>query len=215
VAELSWAPTASRSALLEIKDELRLVKDGYEFLDEKRILLAAEMLRQRDEYRQRQQNFEERFRVAVDALVETTAEQGLQGIQVAPTAGLPGARIELQSRPYVGQVMLEASFFPGEPVRSHEAIRPTPQLAACRDAFSDLIDVAAALAASAANLARLAHEYRRTERRVRALENIVLPEIHRDINIMEEHLELIEQEEIIRVRTLRFDPACQNRESSA
>ena len=62
------------------------------------------------------------------------------------------------------------------------------------------------LAASTANLARLAHEYRRTERRVRALENIVLPEIQRDIDIMEEHLELVEQEEVIRVRTLRPDP---------
>jgi len=59
------------------------------------------------------------------------------------------------------------------------------------------------LAASGANLARLAHEYRRTERRVRALENIVLPEIHRDIDFMEEHLELVEQEEVIRVRMLR------------
>ena len=41
---------------------------------------------------------------------------------------------------------------------------------------------------------------------MRALENIVLPEIDRDIDIMEEHLELVDQEEVIRVRTLRCDP---------
>ncbi|MBT8104164.1 MAG: ATPase [Woeseiaceae bacterium] len=203
MTELSRAPTASRSALLEIKDELRLVRDGYEFLDEKRILLAAEMLRQRDEYRQRQQDFIERFHLAADALVEAAADQGLQGLEVAPPTELPGARIELQSRPCVGQVLLEASFTSGEPVRGPEAVRPTPKLAACGEAFTDLFDVAAILAASTANLARLVHEYRRTERRVRALENIVLPEIHRDIDIMEEHLELVEQEEVIRVRTLR------------
>lgn len=206
MTELSLATTASRSALLEIKDELRLVRDGYEFLDEKRILLAAEMLRQRDEYRRRQQAFTERFRTAADALIEAAADQGLQGIEVAPPIELPGARIELQSLPYVGQVLLDAGFSSGEPIRGPEAIRPTPQLAACRDAFAELIDVAARLAASIANLARLAHEYRRTERRVRALENIVLPEIHRDIDIMEEHLELVDQEEVIRVRTLRYDP---------
>ena len=203
MAELSQAPTASRSALLEIKDELRLVRDGYEFLDEKRILLAAEMLRQRDDYRERQQDFSERFRLAADTLVEAAADQGLQGVEVAPPTGLPGARIELRSRPYVDQVLLEASFASGEPVHGPEAVRPTPQLAACQAAFNDLVGAAAKLAASAANLARLAHEYRRTERRVRALENIVLPEIHRDIGIMEEHLELVEQEEVIRVRTLR------------
>ena len=205
MTELSRAPTASRSALLEIKDELRLVRDGYEFLDEKRILLAAEMLRQRDAYRRRQRVFSDQFRAAVDALAEAVADQGLQGVEVAPPTELPGARIELKSLPYVGQVLLEAGYVPGEPLRGPEAIRPTPQLAACRDAFAELIKVATKLAASGTNLARLAYEYRRTERRVRALENIVLPEIHRDIDIMEEHLEVVDQEEVIRVRTLQYD----------
>ena len=205
MTELSRAPTASRSALLEIKDELRLVRDGYEFLDEKRILLAAEMLRQRDEYRRRLHVFMDQFRAAADALVEASADQGLQGVEVAPPIDLPGARIELQSVPYVGQVLLEAGYLPGEQLQGPEAIRPTKQLAACRDAFAELIEVATKLAASGTNLARLANEYRRTERRVRALENIVLPEIHRDIDIMEEHLELVDQEEVIRVRTLQYD----------
>ena len=205
MTELSRAPTASRSALLEIKDELRLVRDGYEFLDEKRILLAAEMLRQRDAYRRRLRVFTDQFRAAADALVEASADQGLQGVEVAPPFDLPGARIELQSVPYVGQVLLEAGYVPGEQLQGPEAIRPTKQLAACRDAFAELIEVATKLAASGTNLARLAYEYRRTERRVRALENIVLPEIHRDIDIMEEHLELVDQEEVIRVRTLQYD----------
>jgi V/A-type H+-transporting ATPase subunit D len=45
--ELTRTQTASRSAFLDLQDEKRLVNDGYEFLDEKRILLAAELLRQR------------------------------------------------------------------------------------------------------------------------------------------------------------------------
>ncbi|MBT8087641.1 MAG: V-type ATP synthase subunit D [Gammaproteobacteria bacterium] len=201
--ELSHATTASRSALLEIKDELQLVNDGYEFLDEKRILLAAELLRQRDEWRERQEVFMERWRVARDALVAAAADQGLQGLEVAPPIVLPDARIEVRTRPYVGQVLIEASFVPGEQEQSRAALRPTPQLAACREAFAELIVAAATMAASTASLARLLHEYRRTERRVRALENVVLPEIHLDIATMEEHLELVEQEEVIRVRTLR------------
>lgn len=203
MAEPTGTSTASRSALLEIRDELRLVRDGYEFLDEKRILLAAEMLRQRDAYRARQQAFMKRFRAAADALVEAAADQGLQGLEVAPPTDLPEAGIGFETRPYVGQVLMDASFAPGEPARGPEAVRPTPQLAGCREAFADLIESATRLAASGANLARLAHEYRRTERRVRALENIVLPEIHRDIDFMEEHLELVDQEEVIRVRMLR------------
>lgn len=201
--DLSQATTASRSALLEIKDELRLVEDGYEFLDEKRILLAAEMLRQRDEWRERQKVFMERWQAARNALVAAAADQGLQGLAVAPPTALPDARIEVRTRPYVGQVLIESGFVPGKPGESRAALRPTPQLTACREAFAEVMTATAAVAASAANLARLLHEYRRTERRVRALENVVLPEIHLDIAAMEEHLELVEQEEVIRVRTLR------------
>ena len=201
--DLSRATTASRSALLEIRDELRLVNDGYEFLDEKRILLAAEMLRQRDEWRVRQQVFMERFQAATDALVAAAADQGLQGLEVAPPTMRPDARMELQSLPFVGLVLMEAGFPRGASAPMQKALRPTPQLEACRDAFAELIAAAAAVAASTANLARLVHEYRRTERRVRALEHVVLPEIHLDIATMEEHLELVEQEEVIRVRMLR------------
>ncbi len=60
--------------------------------------------------------------------------------------------------------------------------------------------VAAELAAIGANIRRLTREYRRTERRVRALENVVLPEIREDLAMMEEHLDTAEQEEVIRVR---------------
>lgn len=201
--EMSRATTASRSALLELRDELGLVNDGYEFLDEKRILLAAEILRQRDAWVERNGSFMRRFEVAVAALVDAAADQGLGGVQVCPPLELPDARLDLREQQYVGQVLLEAAFVPGDPASGEQPVRPTPELDACRDAFLELIVAAAALAASGTNLARLTHEYRRTERRVRALENIVLPELKVDIAVMEEQLDLVEQEEVVRVRTLR------------
>lgn len=201
--ELSRAPTASRSALLELKDELGLVNDGYEFLDEKRILLAAEILRQRDAWTERNASFMRRFEAAAAALVDAAADQGLGGLQVSPPAELPDARLEFEEQPYVGQLLLEGEFAAGGIEMSGAPIRPTPELRACRDAFVELLADAVSLAASSTNLSRLMHEYRRTERRVRALENIVLPEIHADIAGMEEQLDLLEQEEVIRVRTLR------------
>ena len=74
-------------------------------------------------------------------------------------------------------------------------------------AFLELLEAAAPLAAITANLERLMGEYRRTERRVRALENVVLPEIREDLAAMEEHLDLNEQEEVIRVRSLQAETA--------
>jgi V/A-type H+-transporting ATPase subunit D len=201
--ELARTRTASRSAFLELRDEQRLVNDGYEFLDEKRILLAAELLRQRDAWREANAVFEERWREATKALPEAAADQGLEGLLVHPRYSLDAAHLDVSERPYVGQVMLEASMAIGDTGLEREPVRPSPEVRRCAQAFRELLEAAVPLAAITANLERLMREYRRTERRVRALENVVLPEIRQDLAAMEEHLDLNEQEEVIRVRSLR------------
>jgi V/A-type H+-transporting ATPase subunit D len=201
--ELARTRTASRSAFLDLQDEQRLVNDGYEFLDEKRILLAAELLRQRNAWREASAAFMQRWREAAKALPAAAADQGLEGLLVYPRYTLEAARLEVAERPYVGQVMLKASMQLGATRLSREPIRPSPEVRRCVDAFRALLEAAAPLAAITTNLERLMREYRRTERRVRALENVVLPEIRQDLAAMEEHLDLNEQEEVIRVRSLR------------
>jgi V/A-type H+-transporting ATPase subunit D len=62
------------------------------------------------------------------------------------------------------------------------------------------MEQSATLAGIAGNLERLRHEYRRTERRARALEDVLLPEITGTIYELEARLEEVEQEEAIRVR---------------
>jgi len=201
--ELARTRTASRSAFLDLRDEQRLVNDGYEFLDEKRILRAAELLRQRDAWREANAVFMERWREAAKALPAAAADQGLEGLLVHPRYSLEAARLDIAERPYVGQVMLEAGMEVGDTGLAREPVRPSPEVRRCAEAYRALLEAAVPLAAITANLERLMREYRRTERRVRALENVVLPEIRQDLAAMEEHLDLNEQEEVIRVRSLR------------
>ena len=104
--ELARTQTASRSAFLELQDEQRLVNDGYEFLDEKRILLAAELLRQRTAWREARAAFMKRWDSAAKLLAAAAADQGLEGLQVYPRYTLEAAALDVEERPYVGQVML-------------------------------------------------------------------------------------------------------------
>lgn len=203
--ELARTQTASRSAFLDLQDEQRLVNDGYEFLDEKRILLAAELLRQREAWREARAAFMRRWDAAAKLLPAAAADQGLEGLQVFPRQTLVAASLDLEERPYVGQVLLEASMALGEAQLSREPVRPSREVRLAAEAFREALKAAVPLAAITANLKRLMREYRRTERRVRALENVVLPEIGQDLAAMEEHLDLNEQEEVIRVRSLRDD----------
>ena len=50
--------TPTRSTALDLADELRLMRQGYEFLDEKRMLLATEMLRQMRQYQAQSEVFD-------------------------------------------------------------------------------------------------------------------------------------------------------------
>jgi V/A-type H+-transporting ATPase subunit D len=203
VPELLRTQTASRSAFLELQDEQRLVNDGYEFLDEKRILLAAELLRQRDAWREANAEFMARWDRVAKLLPAAAADQGLEGLQVHPRYTLHEAGLEVSERPFVGQVMLQASIDIGSAELSRAPVRLSPEVQSLVAAIRGVLEAAAPLAATTANLRRLIREYRRTERRVRALENVVLPEIHQDLAAMEEHLDLNEQEEVIRVRSLQ------------
>jgi V/A-type H+-transporting ATPase subunit D len=145
----------------------------------------------------------ERWDRAAQLLPAAVADQGLEGLQVHPRYSLGGADLAISERPYVGQVLLEASLDTGVNELSRDPIRPSRDVRLLAAAFRDVLEAAAPLAAITANLERLMREYRRTERRVRALENVVLPEIGQDLAAMEEHLDLSEQEEVIRVRSLR------------
>ncbi len=199
--ELSGNLTVSRSAWLELKEEQKLVNDGYEFLDEKVILLAAEMLEQREAYIDRRKHFLARCDAAADQLLAAVGALGLNGLQVYPAGELRGPSVEIDERFCIGQTLLDARFIAGLAGPSRLPAMPAGVAESCGMAFLEVLEAGAELAALATNLERLTLEYRRTWRRVRALENVVLPEIQADLVAMEEHLDLIEQEEIIRVRT--------------
>jgi V/A-type H+-transporting ATPase subunit D len=73
----------------------------------------------------------------------------------------------------------------------------------CIHAYRALLARAVALAACGLTLRRLLREYVRTERRTRAIENILLPEIDAAVRLLEEQLDGMDQEEFARLRQQR------------
>jgi V/A-type H+-transporting ATPase subunit D len=84
---------------------------------------------------------------------------------------------------------------------THDApVLPSPEAEACRLAHAALLAAAAPLAAVSGNLERLSLEYRRSVRRARALQDVMLPELDHDIGDIEGRLEELEQEDAIWMR---------------
>jgi V/A-type H+-transporting ATPase subunit D len=191
--------TPTRAALLELRDESHSMREGYEFLDEKRLLLAAEMLRELRQYETAWSKFEMTLHAAAARLRAAVARHGLQGVQVYPAATLENVELQSGMQRLLGVRLLEAQLA-FEPSFPEQTMRPSAEAEQCRRAYLAILAEAAPLAALAGNLERLRHEYRRTERRARALEDVLLPEVNANLHEIEARLEETEQEEAIRVR---------------
>jgi len=196
MAELSDTPP-TRSAVIELKDERRAMQEGYVFLDEKCLLLASEILRELEHQARLQRELlalHERARAALRAAV---LRHGLQGLQVYPAGDLGAAPLRVRARALMGVRLQEAALDATAAVRAPPSVERSPEGEACRDAFAAVVSAAAALAAVAGNLERLSLEYRRSVRRARALQDVMLPELDGTIADIENRLEELERDEAI------------------
>jgi V/A-type H+/Na+-transporting ATPase subunit D len=195
----------TRVALLELKDEQQLVQEGYRLLDEKRILLAGEIRRQLEQLRHLRRELraaEEAARAAVEAALR---RHGLDTLAVHAPASLEQEVLVTAHSRLLGLGLLEARLRPPVMPVPHglPADAASAEVRECARAHRELLARAVALAACCLTLRRLVREYVRTERRTRAIENILLPEIDAAVRLLEELLDGLDQEEFARLRHRR------------
>jgi V/A-type H+-transporting ATPase subunit D len=191
---------ATRVAFLELKDERRLIQEGYELLDEKRVLLATEIMRQLRHHGALQAELTRLGAQSLEALEGAVGMHGFDKLTVEPKLTLDAAQVVLHEQAFLGLRLVEATLDDRAPP-AEPGVRPTtPEARACATAFRAMLARHVELAACVASLRRLIREYVRTERRARALENVVLPEIDESLRFIEEQLDAVDQEEAVRVR---------------
>jgi V/A-type H+-transporting ATPase subunit D len=194
------APTKSEA--LALAEERKLMRDSLGFLDEKRMLLAAEILRQLALYEKRNAELESARKTAMAALGEVIERHGLEELQLMQ-AEKPFAAPKTAASTYLGVALLHRI------EELEHAIKPaalrtlnlTPEVKTASAAFNRLAEIMLEAALLSANLLRLAREYRRTERRARALENVLLPEVSAMLKHVTEQLDAFDQEEAARAHT--------------
>ncbi len=193
----------TRITLLELKDEQRMVREGFALLDEKRMLLASEILKGLARYRRLRQEWLAALAQARQALADATRRHGFDALVVHP--GRPGtfAAVEAQRYGLLGLKLVETTLALAPAAPEFPPAASSPEVEECVRRFARLAELAAAMAGLATSLRIMAADYVRTERRARALENVLLPEIEGDMGFVESQLEAIDQEETLRVREAR------------
>lgn len=190
----------SRAALLEIQADRQVMEEGYHFLDEKRVLLAQELLQRLEAYMDLLTRFQRTQEQAHRALAAALGQHGLEGLSVYP-APAGGQRLERRIASFLGVRLVEDPAWRETPAEEAPAPAwPSPEAEECARAFRELVDLGARLAAAEGNLRRLLAEYRHTERRAQALENVIIPETRTAEHRMQALLDEEEQEEAVRIR---------------
>lgn len=196
------APTKSEA--LALADEGRLLREGYRFLDEKRMLLAGEILRQLADYERLSSELESARAAALDAFELAVERHGLDELQARRVDGPPLPPPVIAATSFLGVPMrrLKAAEADRQPAGRTVAGDLSAEVRAVQAAFARLALLGSAAGAVAGNLLRLARAYRRTERRAKALENVLLPELDALLKRVTEQLDSLDQEEAVRVRSL-------------
>ena len=192
MAKLNIPPT--KSNYLKIKQNLKIAKEGYEILEQKREILVLELMQNVEKVKRLEKELDTKLKKSYDSLKETILTIGYekafnisQGInynyqingKTHRLIGMDLPTIELD----LPKLKIQYSFMGTQSVCDSTAKK-----------FMDLLTTIVQLAETRTIVWKLAREVRKTQRRVNALDKIIIPDNEETQNFIESALEESERE---------------------
>ena len=181
------APT--KSNLLNIKERLFIAQEGFGLLEQKREILIIEMMYMVEQVKMLERNLEARVTSAYPCLRRMLVSIGRE--RADKLAQNISYKFELKEK----TVSIAGSKLPGLDFRLPQAelkYSPINSFAECDETvieFFELLKICTELAAIRTICWRLAREVRKTQRKVNALEKMVIPAAKKNIAYIEASLE--------------------------
>jgi V/A-type H+/Na+-transporting ATPase subunit D len=184
----------TKSNLFAVKEQLSIAREGFELLEQKREILVMELMRMVEEVKLLERDMEKRIETSYGSLRQMIVRMGRETAEDVSN----GIRFEYVTREKHGRLM-------GIPLPSLDMEMPRMELkysfmsstSAC-DAttmeFFELLKLIARMAEIRTTVWRLAKEVRKTQRRVNALEKVVIPDVQDTKKFIEGVLEERERE---------------------
>ncbi len=184
----------TKSSLFSVKEQLGIAREGFELLEQKREILIMELMRLVEEVKLLERDLDKRVSSAYGSLKQMLLRVGREGARDVSA----GIQFEYATQEKHGKLM-------GIPLPTVDVRMPRMELkysfmstnSAC-DAttveFFELLKLISRMAEIRTMVWRLAKEVRKTQRRVNALEKIVIPDVEETKKFIEGVLEERERE---------------------
>ena len=127
---------ATRVALLELRDERRLVQEGYELLDEKRVLLATEILRELRAHEVAQTTLDRLWLEAREALAGAVEVHGFDDLTVEPPVPARHRAVATGAAQFLGLRLVDAALDAAPCVPASPPAQASPEAQALRGGLS-------------------------------------------------------------------------------
>ncbi|GHV37148.1 V-type ATP synthase subunit D [Spirochaetia bacterium] len=173
MARESIAPT--KSNLIRVKERLTTAEEGYELLEQKREILVMELMQKVEQVKMLERDLDARTATAYPALKRMLIVVGRE------RADKLSRDIQYRFELHEKRVTAAGMTLPGLEIRLPDAelkYSPANSFAECDETvleFFEMLKICTELAALRTIAWRLAREVRKTQRRVNALEKMVIP----------------------------------------
>jgi V/A-type H+-transporting ATPase subunit D len=185
----------TRTNLLFLKDRARSVSNSIDILRTKRQALIMEFLRSTRPFLKSRREIKEMYRRALEELALSIGHQGRQSVESIAMSAEKEPAIEITEDSIWGLKYKD--------VEIHETPLKAPHLEECIHLFEKLVDAVIKVATFESKLKRLAAEIRKTTRRMRVLEDRVLPRLRHDIKAITQHISEREREAYYRLKRVK------------
>jgi V/A-type H+-transporting ATPase subunit D len=196
----------TRTNLLARRSQARLARQGIDLLRRKREALIREFLPLAREFANSRKGMEEDLHKAYRRLIVARAVDGSEAVRSLAATVPPVASVVIEERRIWGIAVPKLKRSGSRPGHGGRDVAPTSvsaRVIQSADGFQSVLDSLVDLASVEALVRRLGGEIRKANRRVNALEQVLLPRLEREMAEIRSALEEREREDKTRLKRIK------------
>lgn len=201
MAKLNIAPT--KSNLLAIKDQLTIAQDGYDLLDQKREILVMELLRLVEKVKMLERDIANCAKRAYPALKNMLMEVGSDQVELLSSAVHYDFKMIRKIVNIAGMTFSSVSVELPKKQLFYSPVGSFPDCDLVMNDFLEYLSLITQMASVRTIVWRLVIEVRKTQRRVNALDKMIIPQTKETKTYIESVLEERERENIFVLKALK------------
>lgn len=196
--------TPTKSNLLSIKEDLDLAQEGHDLLDHKREVLIHELMRSIHELKRLQKEINDKYMHFFKLFQVASLKLGEERLKLNLNFKSEGSETRVIFKSIMGiniPEIQEINKLKKPPISGLED--SSPELQKCVDMAEELRELLMRYVETEVTVSRIASEIKKTQRRVKSLENITIPKYKKAIKMISETLEENEREDFFRMKRIK------------